>query len=104
GICLIAMSDQRRELSTRKETVNSSLMAHRSLLPLGAWALHILCDIPTHSTRFFPTPFLWPFHTPFVDGRPWGRPPFTLINYSLLLLTYLGLYAYRKRSRRLLTF
>src|SRR6185436_4595384 len=28
--------------------------------PLAAWALHILCDIPTHSTRFFPTPFLWP--------------------------------------------
>ena len=25
---------------------------------LGAWALHVLCDIPTHSTRFFPTPYL----------------------------------------------
>src|SRR5438105_4033459 len=29
-----------------------------------AWPLHILCDIPTHTRRFFPTPFLWPLPTP----------------------------------------
>ena len=28
-----------------------------------AWGLHILCDIPTHSSAYFPTPFLWPLPT-----------------------------------------
>jgi hypothetical protein len=62
-----------------------------------AVALHILCDIPTHSTNFFPTPFLWPLHTPFVNGRPWGRPPFTLINYALIALTYFGIRLYKSK-------
>ena len=60
---------------------------------MGAWGLHILFDIPTHSIRFFPTPYLWPFHTPFVDGVPWARPSFMLANYSAIALTYLALYA-----------
>src|SRR5438477_11668878 len=41
--------------------------------PLAAWGLHVLCDIPTHSTRFFPTPYLWPLPTPFYDGHSWGN-------------------------------
>lgn len=52
----------------------------------GAWALHILLDIPTHTTRYFPTPFLWPFPTPFVDGIPWSRPWFFYTNLSALLI------------------
>ncbi len=66
--------------------------------PLAAWGLHILCDIPTHSTRFFPTPYLWPFATPFVNGRPWARGSFMAINYSLIGLTYLLLMWRRKAS------
>jgi hypothetical protein len=66
-----------------------------------AWALHILCDIPTHSTRFFPTPYLWPFPTPWVNGRPWGQPPFSIINYSLIALTYAGLGLYKVRKKHL---
>src|SRR5882762_7685142 len=54
---------------------------------LGAWGLHILCDIPTHSTRFFPTPYLWPLNTPFVNGHRWSTLPFMLTNYSLIALT-----------------
>ncbi len=65
------------------------------LWPLGAWGLHILCDIPTHSTRFFPTPYLWPFPTPFYDGTSWGHKTFMLANYSGIALTYAVL-AYRK--------
>jgi hypothetical protein len=41
---------------------------------LLAWLLHILCDIPTHAASYFPTPFLWPFPTPFVDGVAWSTP------------------------------
>ena len=48
----------------------------------GAWGLHILCDIPTHSTRYFPTPFLWPFPTPYLDGIPWSTPWFMAANYA----------------------
>jgi hypothetical protein len=64
-----------------------------------AWLLHILCDIPTHSTRFFPTPYLWPFPTPFVNGIPWARPPLMIANYSALTLAYLSWYFVR-RSRK----
>jgi membrane-bound metal-dependent hydrolase YbcI (DUF457 family) len=69
-----------------------------SVWPFGAWALHILCDIPTHTARFFPTPFLWPLATPYVDGFSWGRRGFMLANYSALALAYLFLLL-RKRSR-----
>lgn len=32
----------------------------KPLIEMLAWPLHILMDIFTHSTAFFPTPFLWP--------------------------------------------
>ncbi|OGR89078.1 MAG: hypothetical protein A2992_03100 [Elusimicrobia bacterium RIFCSPLOWO2_01_FULL_59_12] len=66
----------------------------------GAWALHILCDIPTHSTRFFPTPFLWPLDTPFVNGARWAAPGFMLANYSLLALTYLAIVLYKSKRNK----
>ena len=36
------------------------------------WAAHILLDIPSHTLRFFPTPFLMPFSDFMVDGIRWG--------------------------------
>jgi len=60
--------------------------------PMAAWGLHILCDIPTHSTRFFPTPYLWPLPTPFFNGHSWGNGPFMLANYSSLALVYAVLF------------
>jgi hypothetical protein len=82
--------------------VAGAIWVVRKRYPLAftAWALHILCDIPTHSTRFFPTPYLWPLKTPYVDGRPWGRPPFTLINYALLGATYLTLRLIKSRNAK----
>jgi hypothetical protein len=67
---------------------------------LGAWGLHILCDIPLHSIRFFPTPFLWPFPTPFVDGIRWAQAPIVLTNYSLIISTYTVLTYLRFRRKR----
>ncbi len=61
-----------------------------------AWGLHILCDIPLHDLRFFPTPYLWPFSTPFVDGMPWGRGWFMLVNYASIAITYVILAQTRK--------
>jgi membrane-bound metal-dependent hydrolase YbcI (DUF457 family) len=70
----------------------------RRAWPFGAWGLHILCDIPTHSTRFFPTPYLWPFPTPFYNGHSWGNKTFMLSNYAGIVITYLIL-AWRKTKR-----
>jgi hypothetical protein len=73
----------------------------RASWPFAAWGLHILCDIPTHSTRFFPTPYLWPFATPFYNGMPWARRRFMLINYGLIITTYLFLTMWKHRQRQL---
>ena len=66
---------------------------------LGAWLLHIVCDIPTHTESYFPTPFLWPFSTPFVDGIPWSTPWFMAANYASMIIVYSGMFLYlRNRS------
>ena len=57
-----------------------------------AWGLHILIDIPTHSTVFFPTPFLWPLPQPFVNGVSWSMPWFLFINYAAIAVVYFTLY------------
>jgi glucose/arabinose dehydrogenase len=75
----------------------------RPVWVFGAWALHILCDIPTHSTRYFPTPFLWPFSTPYVNGTPWSRPWFMITNYGLLIFGFAFL-ALRKRKSQISLF
>lgn len=53
-----------------------------------AWAFHILCDIPFHEISFFPTPYLWPFHTPLVNGMHWAQPAVMIPNYGALILVY----------------
>jgi membrane-bound metal-dependent hydrolase YbcI (DUF457 family) len=63
---------------------------------MGAWALHILMDIPTHTYRFFPTPFLWPLSEWKFDGISWGQPWFMAVNYGVLL----ALFAYIRRRDR----
>lgn len=74
------------------------LLFRRRAWIFGAWGLHILCDIPTHSTRYFPTPFLWPFPTPYVNGISWGTPWFMAANYASIAacLTFLFL---RRRKK-----
>jgi membrane-bound metal-dependent hydrolase YbcI (DUF457 family) len=68
----------------------------RPFLPLAAWGLHILIDIPTHSLALFPTPFLWPFSDLKVDGIPWHTPTVLIPNILLLL----GAYVWWWRVRR----
>ncbi len=58
-------------------------------LTLG-WPLHILVDIPTHSSEFFPTPFLWPVSDYSVNGIPWSTPAIFIPNVIIIL----GLYGY----------
>ncbi len=67
--------------------------------PLTAWALHILIDIPTHSFRFFPTPFLWPITGYKFDGISWATPWFMLLNYSVLLIAFIVI-AYNGQKKK----
>jgi len=68
-------------------------------IPVASWALHILVDIPTHSTQFFPTPYLWPFATPYVNGIPWNIPWIFFSNWALLLVLY-ALWYYKRYANK----
>jgi membrane-bound metal-dependent hydrolase YbcI (DUF457 family) len=56
------------------------------------WGLHILLDIFTHTTEFFPTPILWPFSRFHFSGINWSNKWFMLFNYALLFFMYLVFY------------
>jgi hypothetical protein len=66
---------------------------------MAGWGLHIGIDIFSHSDKFFPTPVLYPFSRLHFHGVSWADPAFMLINYSLLLVTYLVLH-YTSRTRK----
>lgn len=68
-------------------------------LMLG-WPLHILVDIPTHSDRFFPTPFLWPLSDYKVNGHPWSSPEIFIPNVILLVSLYLWFFLIKPRVRK----
>lgn len=60
----------------------------RPLWPLAAWGLHVLIDIPTHSSAFFPTPFLFPLSDFTVNGIAWMEPIIFFPNALLLVILY----------------
>jgi membrane-bound metal-dependent hydrolase YbcI (DUF457 family) len=64
------------------------LVRKRPFLPMIAWCLHILLDIPTHSSAFFPTPFLWPVSDLTFQGISWGQPIIFFPNVALLVIAY----------------
>ena len=66
---------------------------------LGPWLLHTLCDIPTHTEGYFPTPFLWPFSTPFVDGISWTAPWFMAANYAGMIIVYSAIFFFFGKKR-----
>lgn len=60
----------------------------RPIWELGAWGLHVLVDVPTHSHAFFATPVLWPLLGWKFDGWQWMNPAILIPNYALLALCY----------------
>ncbi|EKE16441.1 MAG: hypothetical protein ACD_11C00017G0031 [uncultured bacterium] len=66
---------------------------------MGAWGLHILIDIPSHSLAFFATPFLWPLSNYRFDGISWGNPTIFFPNLILLASAYLFWFIYRKKNK-----
>ncbi len=75
------------------------LVRRRLWLPMLAWPLHVLCDIPSHTRRFFPTPFLWPLSHYEFSGISWGNPWFMLVNYTALGITYYVLWRRTKAAK-----
>jgi len=73
------------------------LIRRKVLWPLAGWGIHILIDIPTHSLKLFPTPFLWPFSSYKMDGIAWRSPSILLLNFSALAIAYC-LWLYQRRS------
>lgn len=43
------------------------LINKKPIWVMGAWGIHIVIDIFTHSLEFFPTPFLWPINGLRID-------------------------------------
>lgn len=71
----------------------------RPRLELLGWALHILIDIPSHTTEFFPTPFLFPLSDyQFPYGISWGNQWYMIINYAALLFVFLYFLFRKKKS------
>lgn len=71
----------------------------RPVWEFSAWGLHILFDIPTHSYRYFPTPFLWPVSRFEINGIPWSSPQIFIPNIVLLAACYSWFFVYRRRRR-----
>lgn len=65
------------------------LILKRPVFEMFGWLMHILMDIPTHTYKFFPTPFLWPFSDFKISGFSWGTPWFLVLNYSAIIFVYL---------------
>ncbi|MBI2102454.1 hypothetical protein HYT55_01335 [Candidatus Woesearchaeota archaeon] len=61
------------------------LLLKRIPIYLYAWPLHIVIDIPTHTSNFLPTPFLWPLSSFAFPGISWASREFMVINYLLIL-------------------
>ncbi len=78
------------------------LLKHGAALVLLGWPLHILMDIPTHTSAFYATPFLWPLSRYQYEGTPWTQPEVMLPNLALLALS-LGIVTVRALRRRRLS-
>jgi hypothetical protein len=52
------------------------------------WLMHIIMDIPTHSYKFYPTPFLWPFSNWKFNGFSWGQPWFMILDITALIIVF----------------
>lgn len=79
------------------------LIFKRPVWEMLAWLFHILIDIPTHSYKFYPTPFLWPISDFKFNGFLWSAPWFIILNYTALAIVFILLRKkYKERTRLLL--
>lgn len=67
---------------------------------MAGWPLHILFDIPTHDLTFFPTPYLWPFSTPFFPGLPWWINSWVFYSDWIILIVLFAAWFILRRKKR----
>jgi len=77
-----------------------AIFRRKIFFPMFAWGLHILMDIPTHSSQFFPTPFLWPLSTYKISGIPWSHPIIFYPDIILLASLYFWFFVYKKYFKK----
>lgn len=73
-------------------------LARPFAVPFLAYGFAVLLDIPTHSTDFFATPFLWPISTYQFDGVSWASPYIFFPNLILLIAAYITWYIWYRRK------
>lgn len=72
----------------------------RPLWELSAWSLHIVFDIFTHSSKFFPTPFLWPVSDFKVNSISWASPYIFFPDVALLIVVYTWFFIAKRRKKK----
>ncbi len=73
-------------------------LARTYATPFSAYGFAVLLDIPTHSTDFFATPFLWPLSSYKFDGMSWSEPFIFFPNLVLLISAYVMWYFWHRRE------
>ena len=63
---------------------------------MTGWFIHIVTDIPTHSSTFYPTLFLWPLSDWCFNGASWGNMQFIITNYTALLIVFIVLRFFKR--------
>jgi len=74
------------------------LVRGKPFMEMGAWGLHLVMDIFTHSDAFFPTPFLWPVSDTHYNGVPWADPIIYVSNVLMLAVLYAWFFLKRRRA------
>ena len=72
----------------------------RIILEMLPWGLHILMDIPSHTSAFFPTPFIYPLSSFHVNGISWITPAFFVSYWAILAALYASQLTRRLRRKR----
>ena len=68
-------------------------------LPLLGWWSHVVIDVFSHSSDFYPSPVLYPITQRGFDGLAWNTPGFQLLNYLALAAAALWLWRSRRGPR-----
>jgi hypothetical protein len=71
----------------------------RNVLELFPWLIHILMDVPTHTSQFYPTPIFWPLSDwKFMSGITWISPWVWGTNIFAIVILY-GYLRFRERRQ-----
>jgi hypothetical protein len=68
-------------------------------IPLLGWWLHILIDVFTHSSSFYPAPVLYPLTMRGFNGIAWNEPWCLVLNYVVLAALFAWI-VWRRQGER----